>query len=111
MMDDLVVHPLTLSRFQEFITTPRHALQIVGTSGIGKATLAQKLAAELLGLPPEKLSSYAYYLHITPEKQTISIETIRASQHFLQRQTPGTKNIRRVIILEDAHTMTTEAQN
>jgi hypothetical protein len=75
--------------------------------------IAKALAAEMLGVP---LSSYPYYLLISyllvePEKPSIPIDAIRELQKFLLLKTTGGGNIRRIVIVEDAHKMTTEAQN
>jgi len=47
---------------------------------------------------------------VQPEKQSVSIDSIRQIGRFLQRKTIGRK-YRRAVIIEDAHLMTLEAQN
>lgn len=89
-----------------------HALLISGPLGAGKAYTAKHFAWQRLGLEsPEKLDSYPYFSTLTPESNTISIEQIRQLQDKLRLKTPGDKLIRRIVIIEDAHRMTTEAQN
>lgn len=110
-MDNLVLHPLSRRQLEQFVDNPRHAVQIVGPSGIGKLTVARQLTAQLIGLTAEKLDNYAYFLHLQPEKQVISIDMIRQAQRFLQHKTIGSGEIRRVMLVENAHAMTPEAQN
>ncbi|HEX8763431.1 MAG TPA: AAA family ATPase [Candidatus Saccharimonadales bacterium] len=108
----LVVHPLTKQHVAQFLKTPVHALMIVGSDGIGKGAIAAAIAAAVLQVDPEKLDQYPYFKRSLPdEKATTSIETIRGLQRFLQLRTTGQGRIRRIIILEHAGTMTTEAQN
>lgn len=45
------------------------------------------------------------------KEQSIGIEEIRSIQSFLRLRFPGTKATRRILIIEDAHYLTIEAQN
>jgi replication-associated recombination protein RarA len=110
-MSELVTHAHTQQQLEQFAVQPSHALLLTGAAGVGKGAIAQTLAAQLLGIELEKLTGQPYVLQVLPEKQSIGIETIRDIQRFLQRKTIGSRNIRRVVIVQDAHTMTTEAQN
>jgi len=107
----IVLHPTTQAHIQRFVSAPGHALLLSGPAGSGKTFVAQQLAAQLLGIAPEKLDSYPYAQHVTPVKQTISIEAVRTLQHFLELKTIGDRPIRRIVIIEHAHTLSTEAQN
>ena len=108
MMDNLVLHPSTRTQLQHFAANPGHAVLLTGPTGIGKAAIAEALAAHVLGVPP---ASHPYFLAIRPEGLSIPIDTIRALQKFLTLKTTGQRPIRRVVVLEHAHTLTTEAQN
>jgi hypothetical protein len=110
-MADLVLNTLTQQQLQQLRENIPHAVQIVGPSGIGKLSLATELAASIIGTSTEKLADYPYFLHLQPEKNVIPIEMIRGTQHFLRLKTIGKSELRRVILVEDAHVMTTEAQN
>ncbi len=108
MIDDVILHQATRRQLQLFLARPTHALLLTGPAGIGKTVVAEALAAELLAA---KLDSYPYYLAVRPEGLSISIDTIRRLQKFLQLKTVGDRPIRRVIVIEHAHKLTTEAQN
>lgn len=112
-MDDLILHDLTREQLHAFLTSPSHALLLTGPAGIGKTAVAEAVATKLLGTPP---ASHPYHLlinyaFIEPEKPSIPIEAIRELQKFLLLKTTGSGNLRRTVIIEDAHKMTTEAQN
>jgi DNA polymerase III delta prime subunit len=110
-MNDLVLHPITSSNIEQFISKPSHALLITGGSGSGKLHTAEYLAAQLLNCEQANLSKQPYFAHIQPDNGSTSIDAIRELQKLLVLKVPGKQLIRRVIIIEDAHLMTTEAQN
>lgn len=102
----------TKEQIDGYIAKPVHGVMIVGPEGAGKQFVAKYIAASLLGLePPEKLASYPYFKQISPEDNSLKIDQIRELQKFLQLKTPGSQGVRRVIVVEDAHLMTLEAQN
>src|SRR5688572_2569819 len=108
MMDSLVLHAATREQLERFAARPTHAVLLAGPAGIGKTAIAEGLAALVLGV---ELASHPYYLSIKPDGASISIEAVRDLQKFLQLKTVGDKSFRRTVIVEYAHSMTTEAQN
>jgi DNA polymerase-3 subunit delta' len=110
-MISLLIHPQTRTQLEQFTKHPVHAVMLYGPGGAGKATLAQELAATILGKTPAELPAYPYFTHITPEKGSVTIESIREATGFLRLKTLGTMPLRRILIVEDAHLMTIEAQN
>jgi DNA polymerase-3 subunit delta' len=110
-MTELVIHENTKRQLTNLAANPAHALLLLGPDGIGKASVAAKLLSELIGIPLEKLRDHPYTQWVYPTNNTISIDTIRDVQKFVQLKTTGKGSIRRVICLEHADGMTQEAQN
>ncbi len=111
--EELVIHQQTSEQLERFIAQPSHALLLVGADGVGKGMLAKYLTAQILELNSVTAveSSHAVSLVAPDDKQTISIDVVRTLQRFLKLKTAGKKQIRRVVIVEHAQGMTTEAQN
>lgn len=113
-MKDLLLHDSTRLQVEVFANTPSHALLITGDVGSGKACLAKSLATVLLDLHPDKrLENYPYFTHLKrPEdKQDIPIDSIRRLNKLLMLKAPGSREIRRVILIEDAQDLNDEAAN
>jgi len=108
----LVLHQHTAAQTAQFAARPAQAVLLVGADGIGKRQLALHLAAQALGKPAATLDTNPYVRIVSPESSaTISIDDIRALQHFLQLKTIGTQPIRRAAIIEHSNQLTTDAQN
>lgn len=111
-MPDILLHPQTAAALAQVTKRPPHAVLLSGNPGIGKAAVAAKLAADLLDLAPSKLAVYPYLRRVRPsEGNTISIDAIRELEHFLTLKIPSRQAVSRIAIIEDAHSLTTEAQN
>ena len=114
LLDNLLIHPKTKKQAMIFLRSPANSLLILGGSGSGKLSLAKSLASELLGLhSPEQLSAYPYFFHAKKpaDKQEISIDTIREIIRFMHLKTPGSGAVRRIVLIENAHYLSVEAQN
>lgn len=111
-MNKLILHPTTRASFDQYLTSPVHAVLLVGPAGSGRFSLARSMAAGVLHRDESKLSTYPHFRVIEPtDGKAISIETIRDLQHLTTLKIPGSKGIARVIIIDSAHLLTTEAQN
>lgn len=113
-MKNLLLHKSTRLQAEAFANMPSHALLITGDAGSGKVCTAMDLAAALLGLHSEQeLQSYPYFTHLKrPDaKQDISIDSIRGLNKQLMLKVPGGREIRRIILIEDAQDLNEEASN
>ena len=113
MFDELYIHPKTKNAVETFIAKPGHALLLIGARGAGKPTLGRHIAAALLGIDVDGLDNYAHFAHIQREKgkKDIPIEAVRNINKSLRLQVPGERKIKRVVLIEDAGFMNTQAQN
>lgn len=110
----LLLHPRTKKQTKLFLQNPAHSLLILGDSGSGKVDLGLAIARELLGFSlSAKLSDYPFFLHVKrqPASRDISIDDVRAITKFLRLKIPGSKPIRRVIMIGGAQYLSIEAQN
>ena len=100
--------------------TLSHSYLFVGISGIGKKMLAKEFAKNILCNEKEKTytcksciefesDNHPDYIYIEPEGNNIKIEQIRFLQKKIQEKPIISKQ--KVYIINDADTMTTEAQN
>lgn len=83
-----------------------------GPAHIGKATFANYAAADLLGAPADKLFSHPDFVHLgltDPEETRLAVDEVRRVISSLK--TPAVRAKSRVVILDDAQTLTPEAQN
>lgn len=111
-MNNLVLHPTTSDQLHQFTVRPSHAVLVLGPEGIGKGTITHDLAASLLDRTAESLETYPYLKIVTPDKQSISIESVRDLQQFAKLKVPSEgKSISRIAIIEQAELLTIEAQN
>lgn len=113
MADKLLLHPKTATQLGLFTDKAPHAILITGARGSGKSAVALELAARLLGISQDKISSHPYFTHIKkPEdKQDIPIESIRGVIAKLKLKAPGAAQVRSVFFIEDAERMSVPAQN
>src|SRR3989344_9656395 len=113
-MNNLLLNTSTLAQARAFINNPPHALLVSGGGGSGKASVARLIASELLGLRDTKmLEKYPYFTHLRrPEgKQDIPSDSIRQLNKLLKLKAPGSREIRRIGIIEDAQDLNEEASN
>lgn len=112
-MPELVLHPTTKLELEQFARRPSHAVMLVGSEGIGKMAVVRQLATELLRLQTtEALERYPYFRTVAPDGQAISIDTVRDLLNFTKLKIAGNEQgIQRIIAIDEAHTMTSEAQN
>ena len=110
-MAELLLHPETAHALERVAAHPVHAVLLEAPAGMGKTAIARQFAAGLLDISTNSLGTYPYYFEIAPEGTSISIEVVRTIQQRMYLKTLGTGLIRRIVLINDAHSMTTEAQN
>ena len=113
-MAELLLNKSTHRQVKTILKSPPHALMICGPAGSGKTALADMLSAELLGTAADKLSGQPYFSRIQKpaDKQEIPIEAIREVIKQLKlKPVIGNQAVKRVVLIEDAHLMSAEAQN
>lgn len=112
-MTDFVLHPTTHVDVTTFSKRPSHALLITGAEGIGKMTIARHITKSALNLnDSDAIDRYPYFRQISPSGLSISIEAIRELLGFTKLKIAShDRDISRIVIIDEAHTMTTEAQN
>lgn len=111
MARQLILHEATRAQIERFLISPTQAVLLAGADGSGKGTIADHIVSRLLQLDEKKLISHPYFMRIVPDGNSISIESIRELQKFLQLKTIGEQPLRRALIIEHAQALTTEAQN
>jgi DNA polymerase III delta prime subunit len=92
-----------------------HAFALFGPSGIGKRTLAIRMAREIMGDRVARPGKNRHFHYLAPIEKTegaggrISADSVRALRLPFSTMVPEGQHS--VLIVEDAHTMTHQAQN
>lgn len=109
-MDNLLLHPKTKASVDKVIARPSSAILLSGAKGVNKKEIAVNLAEAILDIAD--INAYPYALVISPDtKQIIAIESVRTLNQFLSLKVLSQKPISRVIIINEADTMSLPAQN
>jgi DNA polymerase-3 subunit delta' len=111
MTSSLLLNESTQRGYETFKLSPSHGLLIIGAEGSGKLLTAKHLAADILKLEFDKLTSYQYIKITSPINNSITIENVRDIKAFLALKTTGENKLRRVVIISNAELMSNEAQN
>ena len=115
MAESLLLNPKTKQRLEEFSRQPAPAILITGTAGSGKTTIARQLASNLLDVDIAKLADYPYFIHLQKpdDKQEISIDAVRSviREMRLKPVIKGAGQAKRAVMIEDAGSLSEEAQN
>jgi DNA polymerase-3 subunit delta' len=112
MYDNLLLSDRAQKNIQKFTTKPSHAVLITGQRGIGLSSIAKSLSSQLLHDDTRKeLENEQYFRLLQPKNGTIPIETVRSLQNFFALTVPGKRTVKRVVMIDDAEALSTEAQN
>lgn len=112
----LILHSSTAAALERFVRQPAHALVVSGPAGAGKDSVAAELMRRLLGAETlEAVADYPYVntIDIPKDKTVVGIDEIRQLQRFASLKLPGKPGTGnwRFLMVQSAHTLTTEAQN
>lgn len=108
-MAHLVLHPKVEQQIELLSKTRPHAVLLEAGVGSGKQAVALHLAATITGVA-EPLKALQQVLLITRgDDKSVSIDKVRTIEQFLSRKLPGDSP--RIVIIDEAHTLTPEAQN
>lgn len=108
----IALHPKTQVAIDNYLRDPAHGLALLAPRGAGKSYLATYVASSLLRIEQDRVMQNQYVKVIAPdEKNSIRIEHAKEVVGFLRLKTTGNGTIRRVVIIEQAETMTLDAQN
>lgn len=113
-MNDLLINPNSRQQIERFIAEPHHFLLLTASAGSGKLTVGHYIGAKLLGLSdPKALDSYPFFVRVTrpSDKSDIPIDSVRQMIDQLKLRTTGKGEVRRLVLVEDAHLLSEEAQN
>jgi len=110
MTTDKLLHEQTEAQIDAFVNNPAHSLLIYGPAGSGKMFLARYISASLMAVDIDRLDDQPHFTVLgRPEgKQEIPIDSVRQIIKKLALKTAGRK---RIVIIEDAHVLSEEAQN
>jgi replication-associated recombination protein RarA len=107
---NFAIHPKVQLTLAEYLASPSQAICLVGKNGIGKNSLAQYIAAQLLQTTPDAALEHPRMFALTGSEH-IGIDDIRHLQHHLSLKPADKQQVTRVVFIENAERMTTESQN
>ena len=102
----LLLHPSSFLRLKAAVSQPNQPILLAGPPNVGKLNAAKWLAEEIVG---PRWQNQAIIIEQS-DKGTISIDKIHEVRR-ITRYRSANANDRVVVIVNDAHTMGTEAQN
>lgn len=109
MIDQMLLHPVTLRNTKSILHSKPHAVLINGNDGAGKLEIANAIVSDILGITT--IDNNPNVLVVLPDKSQIGIAEIRSIRNFISRKSPGSNEIKRCILIPNAQTMTSDAQN
>ena len=104
----LLLHPATEKDIAELLAHPAHAVGIFGQDGAGKTAIVEHIVRSVLQLIT---LDEAPNVHRVDAGEGEGIAKVRDIRTFLSLKTAGTAQIRRVVIVEQAEKLSTDAQN
>src|SRR6266404_6080207 len=108
-MINIPVHSVTEKQIEDYLSNPAQVLAIIGQPGAGKGYIARHIASLLLEVEEGRLERDPHLIIIIKpaDKQEIPIDEIRGLIAKLKIKS----DVRRVVLIENAENLSTEAQN
>lgn len=107
-MDELLLNPQTKARLLQVLARRPHAVLLTGSLGCGAEVCAKQLA-QLLA--PHMNPVIQESLTVGPLNNSIGVDQVRDITKKLSIKMPGLEATRQVVIINQADSMTPEAQN
>jgi DNA polymerase III delta prime subunit len=110
-MDNLVINPKTRSLIMAALKSPAHAYLFVGKKGLGKTSTAMLFAKSVMGDSLNSADRERWLRVVEPiENKKISIAQIKSAREFCNL-TAGERVQNKVVIIDEAELLSTEASN
>ncbi len=112
-MNSVLVNPKTAKEIADYLSNPTQAVLVYGKKHSGADLLALDIAAELLGVDPDRVlkSGQLMIVEKSDDKQNITVDNIRQLKSTLKLSSGSGPKQRRVVLINNAQTMNHEAQN
>lgn len=107
----ILMHGSTAHQVQLYLQRPSHGLLMKGDKGTGVDEIVRHVSAQLLGVNTNDLFESASFLEVDPDKFQKQADMTREIVRSLSLIVPGDKDIRRVIVIKNAHKLNHVAQN
>ena len=115
MFNGLLLHSRTRNALERFITTPSQVVIINGAPGSGKTAIAIQILQQLAGISNNSsksvLSDPRLHRLESQTKSAIGIDEVRELVHFLSIRAVDRSEWNRFILIENAGSLSIEAQN
>lgn len=105
-LNELCLHPKELKTLESLTRSMPHAVLLIADNGFGKATIAQALADKIT----DAKRHLQLFIEPLPDTRSVTIEQARSVKAFFRLKTNDSSECR-VVIIDKADSMTTEAQN
>lgn len=109
-MTNIILNEQTRKRLESLVSNPSHAIGLIGQEGSGKEFTADWLINMLKLTDNSQMDIFVN--KVVPENdKLISIDQIRNVKDFMTYSKNSNTNMLKVVVVDDAHLMSDEAQN